>query len=482
MKTSRLQQTLGWAVTGFASLSTAQFTFSPGPTYSIGIPSDSSISSSSTGPLYFHLEAPTSYQWVALGIGSQMAGASIFVMYADGNGNITLSGRRGTGQIEPRADSTLQAGLELLEGTGIANGMMVANVRCTSCTLDSDKTSSDSPWIAAWSIGSAIDSTSVSATIRQHSGNNRVEAQVDLSQASISSDANPFLSSSTPDSTSTGSSSPTTASSSKPTTGSGSNGYGNGGFGPGSNDDDDDDDDDADDGFRGNGNGNDNGGVTFGETSFQAITDYQKAHGIVMGVVVVLLFPFGAMFMRMGGSGIVHGILQVLSLCALLVGLGLGVRLANLRNMNLTTTHPLFGIIIVALFLIQPIFGLIHHIQYKRNLSRAGVSHLHIWYGRILILLAIINGGLGLKLANNSRNGEIAYGVVAGVVGAAYIAMCVFKRKGNGRGVGSGRGWRKEEVAGGSGGERHALPAYGETMAEGHYGAGRGRGETVVFK
>lgn len=53
-------------------------------------------------------------------------------MYADGNGNITLSGRRGTGQVEPRADSALQAGLELLEGTGIANGVMVANVRCGS--------------------------------------------------------------------------------------------------------------------------------------------------------------------------------------------------------------------------------------------------------------------------------------------------------------------------------------------------------------
>merc|ERR1712225_68237 len=409
MKTSRLQQTLGWAVTGFASLSTAQFTFSPGPTYSIGIPSDSSISASSTGPLYFHLEAPTSYQWVALGIGSQMAGASIFVMYADGNGNITLSGRKGTGQVEPKADSTLKAGLELLEGTGIANGMMVANVRCTSCTLDSDKSSSDSPWIAAWSTGSAIDSTSTSATIRQHSGNNRVEAQVDLSQASIASDANPFLSSSSP--------SPTTASSSKPTTGSGSNG---------------------------GGNGNGNSGVTFGgSSSFQTITDYQKAHGIVMGIVVVLLFPFGAMFMRMGGSGIVHGILQVLSLCALLVGLGLGVKLADLRNMNLTTTHPLFGIILVALFLIQPIFGLIHHIQYKRNLSRAGVSHLHIWYGRILMLLAIIDGGLGLQLANNSRNGKIAYAVVAAVVGVVYIAMCVFKRKGSGsaggRGLRSGR-------------------------------------------
>merc|ERR1711939_1218972 len=222
------------------------------------------------------------------------------------------------------------------------------------------------------------------------------------------------------------------------------------------------------------------GGVTFGgSSSFQTITDYQKAHGIVMGIVVVLLFPFGAMFMRMGGSGIVHGILQVLSLCGLLVGLGLGVKLADLRRMNLTTTHPLFGLILTGLFLLQPILGLIHHIQYKRNLSRAGVSHLHIWYGRILMLLAVINGGLGLKLANNSRNGEIAYGVVAAVVGVVYVVMCAFKRKSgsSGRGMRSGRriggrGLRKEESAGsGNGdGEGHALPAYAGTPPEGHYG------------
>ncbi len=40
---------------------------------------------------------------------------------------------------------------------------------------------------------------------------------------------------------------------------------------------------------------------------------------------------------------------------------------------------------------------------------------------------------MGLKLANNSRNGEIAYGVVAGVVGLVYIVLAVFRRKGDGR-------------------------------------------------
>jgi hypothetical protein len=60
-----------------------------------------------------------------------MAQATIFVMYADGNGNVTLSGRAGGGgHVMPEPDSALQAGITLLEGSGIVNGKMVANVRC----------------------------------------------------------------------------------------------------------------------------------------------------------------------------------------------------------------------------------------------------------------------------------------------------------------------------------------------------------------
>lgn len=59
-----------------------------------------------------------------------MAGAAIFVMYADGNNNVTISGRAGKGHVQPQLDSTLQAGLTLLEGSGIVNGRMVANVHC----------------------------------------------------------------------------------------------------------------------------------------------------------------------------------------------------------------------------------------------------------------------------------------------------------------------------------------------------------------
>ena len=38
----------------------------------------------------------------------------------------------------------------------------------------------------------------------------------------------------------------------------------------------------------------------------------------------------------------------------------------------------------------------------------------------------MINGGLGLHLARNSMKGEIAYGVVAGIVGVTYLACAIY--------------------------------------------------------
>lgn len=45
------------------------------------------------------------------------------------------------------------------------------------------------------------------------------------------------------------------------------------------------------------------------------------------------------------------------------------------------------------------------------------------------MILAVINGGMGLKLAANSKSGKIAYGAVAGVMGLGYILATALKRK-----------------------------------------------------
>jgi len=73
-----------------------------------------------------------------------------------------------------------------------------------------------------------------------------------------------------------------------------------------------------------------------------------------------------------------------------------------------------------------------HHIYFKRVGRRTFWSQAHIWLGRAGITLGIINGGLGLELAENTRKGEIAYGVIAGVIWLVYVAVIIFgeiKRK-----------------------------------------------------
>ena len=60
-----------------------------------------------------------------------MRGSNIFIIYADETGkNVTLSPRLGQGNNQPNYDSSTAAQVSLLDGSGIANGLMTANVRC----------------------------------------------------------------------------------------------------------------------------------------------------------------------------------------------------------------------------------------------------------------------------------------------------------------------------------------------------------------
>lgn len=95
--------------------------------------------------------------------------------------------------------------------------------------------------------------------------------------------------------------------------------------------------------------------------------------------------------------------------------------------------HPIIGILVVALMFVQPLLGLAHHYIYLRSQRRTIWAHAHTWFGRGLIMLGIINGGLGMKLANNTTKGEIAYGVIAGVVLILYVGVNLYGDYTNGR-------------------------------------------------
>lgn len=52
------------------------------------------------------------------------------------------------------------------------------------------------------------------------------------------------------------------------------------------------------------------------------------------------------------------------------------------------------------------------------------------------MICGITNGGLGLKMADNTSGGKIAYIVLAALMGAAYIVTVIFRRKHNDKNAG----------------------------------------------
>ena len=94
---------------------------------------------------------------------------------------------------------------------------------------------------------------------------------------------------------------------------------------------------------------------------------------------------------------------------------------------------------------------MIHHIIYKKRLSRTAWATAHVWYGRVLVTLGIINGGLGLRLSDNTKGGEIAYGVIAGLLWVLWLVVVIFSYAQRGP-SGQNGGETGEKLTGGNNG------------------------------
>ena len=210
----------------------------------------------------------------------------------------------------------------------------------------------------------------------------------------------------------------------------------------------------------GNG-GNTNGGFTsIGSSGGGNQRTMLIAHGVLASLAFVILFPSGAIAIRLASfPGVVwlHAAFQVFAYLVYIAGFGLGVYLAT--EMDLPNNyHPIIGIVVLIAIFFQPILGYLHHFLYKKYNHRTLWSYAHIWLGRIAITLGIINGGLGLKLADSmnmsSKSGMIAYGVIAAFMWLAWVAASFI-------------GERRRRIA-----RRNAPPKYSESPRHGSDGSG----------
>lgn len=306
-----------------------------------------------------------------------MSNANVFIIYADGSGNVTLSPRHSSREAMPVYDSTIQA--ELLSGSGVENGVMTANVRCSNCQSwqssgSMDFTASSGGWIHARLSGSAIDSTDIEQRIAQHSTHS--EFTWPFAPAVGGASANPFQN--------------TTLASNTTTTTGGSSGEG-------------------------------------GSSTVDTAT-VLWIHGIFASIAFILLFPLGAILIRLGnfpGLIWVHAGLQMFAWLLFITAFGLGLYY-GVTDHSMNETHPIIGIVLFVLMLFQPLLGWLHHRRFVRTGARSFSSYSHIWIGRTAILLGMINGGLGMQLAGVSNTYIIVYSVFAGVLGAAYLGAIVY--------------------------------------------------------
>ena len=204
-----------------------------------------------------------------------MKGSQMFVIYANAAGtNITLSPRLGHGHDEPVEEHT--SNLYLLAGSGIEGGNMTANILCKSCSSwkggSMNLTGPAQQWIWATKTGDPIKSDSKSASIQQHDDGSFDSFALDLNTMSTSNTTNPFLDLAT--------------------------------------------------------NKIIDGGA--------AGSDYNGAgiavHGVIMCLAFIVGFPLGAFLIRLAsfrGLVWIHAGVQLLSYLGAIIGLGLGIYIAN---------------------------------------------------------------------------------------------------------------------------------------------------------
>ncbi|KAH7407039.1 hypothetical protein DE146DRAFT_417674 [Phaeosphaeria sp. MPI-PUGE-AT-0046c] len=195
----------------------------------------------------------------------------------------------------------------------------------------------------------------------------------------------------------------------------------------------------------GGNNNNNNYGGPYGNgrggPSQSFIDSRQKiliVHGVLATLAFVIFFPLGSILIRLGsfrGVWLVHGVFQLFAYIVYMVAFGLGVWMVNNIPYNLLDYyHPIIGIVVFVLLFFQPILGFVHHIKYKKHSRRTVWSYGHLWLGRIVITLGIINGGLGMLMASDApaflafrptRGQIIAYGIVAGIMWLAWVAAAI---------------------------------------------------------
>lgn len=135
-------------------------------------------------------------------------------------------------------------------------------------------------------------------------------------------------------------------------------------------------------------------------------------HGVIMSLAFILIFPSGALLMSLlRRKGVLfHAGVQTFGLFLAIVGLGTGVYVSRQynRSRGFATGHQALGSFIFAVLFVQAGLGLTQHRIFRRTKQETIFGIVHRFLGPAAIVLALVNGGLGLDLAGRLASAQCA--------------------------------------------------------------------------
>lgn len=167
------------------------------------------------------------------------------------------------------------------------------------------------------------------------------------------------------------------------------------------------------------------------------------AHAVLGTLAFGFFFPVGGIMIRLAsfpGLWLVHGLFQAFAYLLYIAAFGIGIYMATKMPFDIMDrAHPIIGVILFILIFFQPFLGFMHHFAFKKHSRRVIWSYGHIWLGRIIITLGIVNGGLGLQLAQDlhflspSTGAIIGYSVAAAIMWLLYVIAVIIGERKRGR-------------------------------------------------
>ncbi|KAI9823260.1 MAG: hypothetical protein M1826_000203 [Phylliscum demangeonii] len=364
---------VGRAVAGPASSAfvLANAASSQNLTFALNVPNNASADD-----MFFYLSGPVSNSYIAVGIGSEMAGALMFIAYPGADGRkAVLSPRIATDEIEPVYTSDVQ--VDVLDGSGVSGGILTVMGHCHHCRTwkggKLDFQSTTQPWIYAIGHDDGLHSDSVTARLRQHVkfGDFSLDMRQATGEPGVPNAAN------------------VTAAAA------------------------------ARDGNQG------------------ADSATRTMHALFMLFVFVIMFPVGALFLRLFGMVRAHMLTQLGGVLIVIVGSALGIKLSTVydKSKNFRSGHQIIGLVVLCVIISQAALGLIHHRLYLKNHDqrKSPIRWAHRIIGPLVILLGIVNGGIGFDFANSSRSRIVIYVIIVVLLNLVFAAMIFVRVRWNRR-------------------------------------------------